>query len=137
MKYVLLIAVITATFPSLPVARAAEPQVAHMVFFTLAEDSPQNREKLVAACRKYLDGHAGTVYFSAGVLAEDLKREVNDRQFDVSLHLVFANRQAHDRYQEHPRHLQFIEENRQLWSQVRVFDSYLPPAPTVSPVSAP
>lgn len=108
---------------------AAEPQLAHMVFFTLADDTPANREALVAACRQHLTGHEGTVYFSAGSLAEDLKREVNDLDFDVSLHLVFANREAHDTYQTHPRHLKFIDQNKHLWSKVRVFDSYVAPAP--------
>lgn len=99
--------------------------VGHMVFFKLKESTPATRKQLVDACHKYLSGHEGTLYFSVGVLAEDFNREVNDRDFDVALHLVFANKAAHDKYQEHPRHIQFIQENRQLWSKVRVFDSYL------------
>ncbi len=106
-------------------AQAAEPQLAHMVFFTLAEDTQVNQKKLVAACDKYLTGHDGTVYYSAGAIAEDLDRDVNDRDFDVALHIVFANKAAHDKYQTHPRHLKFIEENKELWSKVRVFDSYV------------
>ena len=47
------------------------------------------------------------------------------RHADVALHLVFASRQHHDTYQTHPQHLKFIEENKHLWSSVRVFDSYL------------
>ena len=39
-----------------------------------------------------------------------------------------AGKAAHDTYQDHPRHLRFIEENKELWSKVRVFDSYLDPA---------
>jgi hypothetical protein len=62
-------------------------------------------------------------YFSVGTLNSELKREVNDRDFDVALHLVFKNQAAHDRYQEHPRHLAFINEAKDLWSKVRVFDS--------------
>ena len=100
-----------------------------MVFFTLVEDNKANRETLVAACQKYLSDHKGTVHFSAGSIADDLDREVNDRDFDVALHLVFANRAAHDTYQTHPQHLEFIEKNKHLWSGVRVFDSYIP-APT-------
>lgn len=107
---------------------AAEPQLAHMVFFTLDEDTSANRETLVAACQKYLQGHEGTVYFSAGAIADDLARDVNDREFDVALHLVFANKAAHDTYQTHARHLEFIEKNKHLWSGVRVFDSYVPTA---------
>ncbi|MEX1026478.1 MAG: Dabb family protein, partial [Candidatus Paceibacterota bacterium] len=49
----------------------------------------------------------------------------NDLDFHVALHLVFANKKAHDKYATHPRHLKFIEENEHLWGKVRVFDSYL------------
>lgn len=97
----------------------------HMVFFSLKERTPQNRDRMVAACQKYLTGHPGTVSFSTGTIAEDLAAEVNDRDFDVALHLVFADKAAHDAYQVHPRHLKFIEENKDLWAKVRVFDSYL------------
>ena len=77
-------------------AKAADPQVAHMVFFKLKESTDQNKEKLVAACDKYLSDHEGTVYYSAGVMAQDLDRDVNDRDFDVALHVVFKNKAAHD-----------------------------------------
>ena len=115
--------VLLASTAQLP---AAEPQLAHMVFFTLSEDTDSNRDLLVTACEKYLKGHEGTVYFSAGSIADDLNRDVNDRDFDVALHLVFATKAAHDTYQTHPRHLEFIQKNKHLWSKVRVFDSYLP-----------
>lgn len=105
--------------------RGEGPQVAHMVYFSLHESSPETKRKLLDACKKYLSDHDGTVYFSVGVLAEDMAREVNDRNFDVSLNLVFQNKAAHDQYQNHPRHLKFIAENKQVWKNVRVFDSYL------------
>lgn len=107
--------------------RKAEPQLGHMVFFTLKERTPAAAEKLVAACDKYLSDHEGTLYYSAGARVGDLTREVNDQDFDVALHVVFASRSAHDAYQEAPRHLQFIEENRADWAKVRVFDSYITP----------
>ncbi|HEX6985777.1 MAG TPA: Dabb family protein, partial [Planctomycetaceae bacterium] len=110
--------------------RAAEertdgPMLAHMVFFTLKDRTPQNRERLVAACKKHLTGHPGTVYFSAGSRAEEFDREVNDKDFDVALHLVFKDKAAHDAYQDHPRHQDFINENKDAWAKVRVFDSYV------------
>jgi hypothetical protein len=105
--------------------QAADPQVAHMVYFKLKDSSEAGRDKLVAACEKYLSGHEGTVYFSAGVLAEEFKRDVNDQDFDVALNVVFENKTAHDKYQTHARHLKFIEENRETWAKVRVFDSYV------------
>jgi hypothetical protein len=100
-------------------------KLAHMVYFSLNDSSPAARERLVEACHKYLTGHPGTVYFAAGTLVPDLARPVNDLDFDVSLHVVFDSRKAHDDYQTHPRHLQFIEENKPTWKKVRVFDSYV------------
>ncbi len=102
---------------------SAEPKLAHMVYFTLAEATPENRTKLVEACKKYLTGHPGVTYFSVGTLS-DMKREVNDRDFDVALNVVFENRAAHDKYQDSPRHQEFIK-LKGLWKKVRVFDSNL------------
>jgi hypothetical protein len=110
-------------------AAADGPQLAHMVYFKLKDTSGAARAKLVAACKLYLTGHEGTVSFATGTLARELKREVNDLNFDVSLHIVFANKAAHDKYQDHPRHLKFVEDNKENWEKVRVFDSYLSPAP--------
>jgi Stress responsive A/B Barrel Domain len=108
-------------------AKKAEPQLGHMVFFTLKDRTPAAAAKLVAACDKYLSGHEGALYYSAGTRVDDLKREVNDLDFDVALHVVFDSRSAHDSYQEAPRHLKFIEENKADWAKVRVFDSYIQP----------
>lgn len=124
----LLVAVIAVTAGAMAQAEDAksEQQLGHMVFFTLKERNDANREKLAGLCRKYLDGHEGTVYFSVGTLAKDFDREVNDQDWDVALHLVFKNKAAHDKYQDHPRHLEFIENGKALWGKVRVFDSYIP-----------
>ena len=117
-------AVVTAIcLPSYAIA--GERQLAHMVYFKVKKDDGGAKDKLVIACKKYLSDHEGTVYFSVGVVAEELDRDVNDLDFDVSLNLVFRNKAAHDKYQTHPRHLKFIEENKESWANVRVFDSYL------------
>jgi hypothetical protein len=106
----------------------AVPQIGHMVFFTLKDTTPENTAKLVAACDKYLRDHDGVVYYSAGPRAKVFDRDVNDKDWDVALHLVFADKAAHDKYQDHPQHLKFIEENKAVWSKVRVFDSELTPS---------
>ena len=103
----------------------AGAQLAHMVFFELKEDTPEARSRQVAACRKYLSDHQGTLHFSVGTIAAELRREVNVRDFQVALHIIFRDKASHDQYQTHPRHVQFIEENRQYWKSVRIFDSYL------------
>jgi len=100
-----------------------EAKIVHNVFFRLKDNSTEATKKLVDACKMYLDRHPGTVYFAVGTLAQDFQRDVNDRDWDVGLHVVFANKTAHDRYQDDPRHIQFIEENKANWKKVRVFDS--------------
>ena len=54
---------------------------------------------------------------------KELKRPVNQLDFDIALQTVFESRAAHDAYQVHPRHLQFIDENKANWERVRVFDA--------------
>ena len=110
-------------FTSPEVKKAAKPMIGHMVYFKLKDNSAENRKKLVDACEKYLADHDGVVFFSAGVIADDFKRDVNDRDWDVALHLVFADKAAHDKYQDHKEHLKFIEENKANWAKVLVFDS--------------
>ncbi len=106
-------------------AEGKDRMLAHHVYFTLHDHSPAARQKLVDACRKYLSGHPGQVWFGVGTLAAELNREVNDRDFDVALTVVFQSQAAHDRYQQAERHLRFIAENKANWRQVRVFDSCL------------
>jgi hypothetical protein len=98
--------------------------LAHIVFFALKEPTPVNQRKLLAACHRHLTGHPGEISFSVGTLA-NLAREVNDRDFDVALHIVFETRAAHDAYQTSARHQKFIDENKADWKKVRVFDSNL------------
>jgi hypothetical protein len=116
-----------STPPAGEAAEAKEPMIAHMVYFSLKDNSPAAKQKLVEACKKYLDQHPGTVFFAAGTLAEDFNRPVNDRDFDVALHLVFKNKAAHDKYQDDERHQRFISENKENWKKVRVFDSAVMP----------
>jgi hypothetical protein len=107
---------------------AAEPEqrmLSHDVYFTLKDKSPEARKQLVAGCKRFLSDHPGTVWFAAGVRVEEHEREVNDRGFDVALHIVFKDKASHDEYQQAPKHHKFIEEFKDNWESVRVFDSWL------------
>ena len=99
--------------------------LSHNVFFSLHDNSTAAIERLVASGMKYLTDHPGMVSFTAGTLAGEFQRPVNDRAFDVAMHVVFTDRAAHDAYQQAPRHVQFMDENRANWKQVRVFDSWV------------
>ncbi|MEZ6138876.1 MAG: Dabb family protein [Pirellulaceae bacterium] len=102
---------------------SSSSKIAHMVYFTLENNSPEQVQHLLSEMRRCLDKHPGLEYFGCGTLTPDLSRPVNDKDFDVSLHTVFADRAAHDAYQVDPRHLEFIENNKSNWKTVRVFDS--------------
>jgi hypothetical protein len=104
-------------------ANAREPMIAHMVYFQLNDGSDAKVKELVAACDKYLTGHQGVVFYAAGTVAKEFDRPVNDRDWHVALHVVFKSKADHDLYQDHPRHKQFIEENKANWKKVRVFDA--------------
>ena len=99
--------------------------LAHNVYFTLVDNSQPAIRQLVDACHQYLQDHPGVTFFAVGTCAQELARPVNDRLFDVALHVVFTDKAAHDRYQEALAHKQFIDENKANWKQVRVFDSYV------------
>ena len=69
-------------------AAKGQKMLAHNVFFSLKDDSQANRQELIDGCKAYLVDHPGMVFFAVGGLS-DLTRDVNDRDFDVALHLVF------------------------------------------------
>ena len=100
----------------------AETRLAHNVYFTLKEQSPEARKRLLDACRQYLSGHPGTVFFAVGTLAAELQRPVNVRDFDVGLHVIFASKADHDAYQDDPQHQVFIKRNKKNWLRVEVVD---------------
>ncbi len=125
---VLSVVVVMAAQPRAAEKEAAAVHQAHMVFFALKDHSASAREKFVASCQKYLSGHEGVLYFSVGTIAEDaIEPGVGVKDFDCALHLVFESREAGARYLKHPRHVQFVEENKASFDKVRVFDSYLAP----------
>ena len=105
--------------------RAEERILHHDVYFKLKDNSAQAKAKFIAACEKYLTDHPGMVWFAVGEMAEEFQREVNDRDFDVVLQIIFTGKAAHDAYMKAERHLKFIEETKPNWEKVRVFDWYV------------
>jgi len=96
--------------------------LSHAVYFTLRDRSPAAAARLVAACRELLTGHPGTVAFGVGTVAA-YDRQVNDRDHDVALLIVFESHAAHDAYQTSERHQRFVAEQAPEWARVRVFDA--------------
>jgi hypothetical protein len=60
--------------------------------------------------------------FSVGKPA-NTDRPVIDKSYDYCLLTTFDDLAAHDRYQEDPIHLKFIDECKHLWEKVLIYDS--------------
>ena len=129
-NFVLLIAAVEVLIISgctnrLVVNRQKPHHLIHDVYFALNDDSETARSKLVDDCYKYLSEHPGVVFFAAGEVIESHQRDVNVRDWQVSLHIVFKGKEYHDQYQNAPDHHKFIEENKDNWKNVRVFDTFI------------
>jgi len=117
---------------SLPLTRVVaddpkEVAIAHMVYFKLKEATPEAKQKLIDGCKKYLSEHEGTLFFAVGIRGVEYKRDVNDKDWDVGLHIVFTNKSAHDKYQDHPDHTKFRDASKDLIDKVRVYDTVYTP----------
>lgn len=99
--------------------------IAHMVYFKLADRSSQTLAVFLKTCSRYLAGHVGQTHFSLAVRAFDMARDVNDRDFDVAMNMIFSSKASYDLYRKDPRHEEFITESCGLSIARRVFDSYI------------
>lgn len=99
--------------------------LSHIVFFALHDNSEAKQQELVDACHRYLKKHPGIVYFAAGKLAPEFTRDVNMRDFDVTVQLFFEDNAAHDNYQTSEDHDIFIKAQKDNWKQVRVYDAHV------------
>lgn len=102
-----------------------EQKLAHAVFFTLNDESNAAIETLIEDCHTYLQDLPGIVYFLAGRVVSEHNREVNDKDFQVGLNVVFASKAYHDQYQISENHNIFVDRNKANWAKVRVFDTYV------------
>ena len=118
-------AIVLSRPANLEPAAESDQMLVHGVYFTLKDKSEAGRKEFIGLCEQYLTQHEGTAHFAVGARAEEFNREVNDQDYDIGLYVVFETKAAHDKYQDHPRHLEFIAKGRDKWEKVRVFDSYV------------
>jgi hypothetical protein len=50
-------------------------------------------------------------------------RGVTEKSFTFALTIVFKDIAAHDEYQTHPIHLEFVNTCQKYWNRVQVYDS--------------
>jgi hypothetical protein len=94
----------------------------HVVFFWLKPGTSEAaRQQTIDGCNEYLARIPGVRHLWAGKPAMT-PRDVVDNSYQVGLCVVFDDRAAHDLYQEHPLHKEFIEKNKMHWQRVQVYD---------------
>ena len=99
--------------------------LAHNVFFTLKDTSETVVKTLIEDCYTYLKDLPGIIYFSAGSLVPELNSNTNVTDYNVGLHIIFADKSYHDQYEVAEKHKIFIKRNSANWAKIRVFDTYV------------
>ena len=110
-----------------------KPGFIHIVYFWLREnvgskdengkhERSKDAELLAEGARRHLSDIPGVLRIQVGFPA-GTPREVVDNSYGVALMLEFAGMADHDLYQNHPDHHRFIEECRELWSKVQIYDT--------------
>ena len=95
--------------------------VHHVYFWLNSPDSADDLKKLVEGLRKV--SKVKTIkMFHIGKPA-GTNRDVIDVSYSVSWLLLFDNKADQDSYQTDPIHLKFIDECKDLWKKVVVYDS--------------
>ena len=94
----------------------------HHVYFWLKKETPATaREQLIADGRSLLGEIPRVRHLWVGSPAMT-PRDVVDNSYDVGLCVILDDSAAHDVYQTHAKHLEFIGRNKAHWERVRVYD---------------
>ena len=104
--------------------RAKDQTVVHGVYFSLKDASESGRAAFIKSLNDELCSPPKEYYvrFSTGVRGKGFDRDVNDKDFDVALFIVFENRKGLETYLPADYHKKFIEKNKDKIKGVRVFD---------------
>ncbi len=80
----------------------------HVVIFWTDPENPTSANELLAGMEKFLKPIPGVLQFHAGKMVGSA-RPVVDQTYQVALNLIFPSKEAQDKYQTHPLHVEFVE----------------------------
>lgn len=101
-----------------------DPAFAHVVYFWFKDpDNKADRVKFEASLKKFLKNSefAKTNFIGTPPVST---REVVDDSYTYALIVTFESAEAQEGYQKEESHLTFIEECKDLWEKVIVYDSF-------------
>lgn len=95
----------------------------HTVYFYLVDDvSDEERERFEEGLQELMS--IETIHrYEMGVPGSTAERDVTDHDFAYSIFSWFLTLDDYKIYDEHPDHLDFIDEFNHLWADVKVYDS--------------
>jgi len=102
---------------------AATPGMMHNVFFWLKEDLSEADEQAFVAGIKSLQTISAVKSSFIGPPASTEARDVVDNTYSYALLLHFADVEGQNAYQVDPIHLQFVEDHKDKWTKVIVYDN--------------
>ncbi len=101
-----------------------DPAFSHTVYFWFKNpDDAEGRTRFETSLKKFLKNSKFAKTNFIGVPPKST-REVVDDSFTYSLIVTFDSPESQEGYQNEKPHLIFIEECKDLWEKVIVYDSY-------------
>ena len=100
-----------------------KPYMAHTVFFWVKEGTTDEDKKAFEKGLEKLGTVPSIQTFYWGTPASTEKREVTDHSYDYAINAFFTSLENQLIYQEHPIHLEFIENHSHIWETVKVYDN--------------
>ncbi|MEQ8338497.1 MAG: Dabb family protein [Cyclobacteriaceae bacterium] len=93
----------------------------HMVFFWLKDST--NPDEFIKITEAFVEQIDEVNSFHVGKPA-GTPREVVDNTYQVSLVVTFDSKEEQDVYQDHPIHVKYVEDNKEKWETVQIYDSW-------------
>lgn len=100
------------------------PTFVHTVFFWMKEDLSDEEAKFFESELEKL-GQCPTINSYKYGKPAGTPREVVDNSYGYAWIVDFATSEDQDAYQEEPIHLEFIDNCKDLWTRVQVYDTIL------------
>ncbi|HEY1662142.1 MAG TPA: Dabb family protein [Verrucomicrobiae bacterium] len=94
----------------------------HIVVFWTDPANPNAADELLAGAQKLLKDIPGVTQFHAGKMVSS-PRLVVEQSYQVALNLLFTDKEAEQKYQAHPQHVEFVEKYvKRLMKKIVVYD---------------
>jgi hypothetical protein len=98
-----------------------EGKFVHMVFFYLKEAT--SVEEFIAITSNFITSIDLVKSYHLGIPA-GTPRDVVDNSYSVCLVATFDSKEDQNDYQVHPIHLKFVEDHKDKWDKVVIYDSW-------------